>query len=111
VSQSDTLFAAIIRRAFYMKNFFVRVELAGTPNPDTHTAVHALMAKNGFFSTLQGYDPTAESQHLRLPGTLYYGAQISDVTSIRDSLFQQLEELAANPTVLVIESAHWAFRD
>jgi hypothetical protein len=94
-----------------MKNFFVRVELAGTPSAQTHAAVHALMAKNGFLNTLEGYAPTAEAKPLSLPPTLYYGTQISDVASIRDSLFQQLEELAANPTVLVIESAHWAFRD
>jgi len=94
-----------------MKNFFIRLELAGSPSAESHDAVRSLMAKNGFLNTLEGYDPAGESKSFQLPSTLYYGAQTSDAADIRNSLFQQLEELSLTPTVLVIESGHWAFRD
>lgn len=94
-----------------MKKFFVKVDLIGSPTTDCYNNLQEIMAKNGFATVIQGYDPSGKQTPLPLPHCLYFGSQISEVPNIRDSLFEQLERIWENPVVLVIESSHWAFRD
>jgi len=94
-----------------MKNFFVRVELQEVVNPDLQTTLQALMAKNGFRAVAHGVEPTGEPGVLQLPPCFFAGTQISEATSIRDSLFHQIEEISPKPMIMVIEAGHWAYRD
>lgn len=92
-----------------MAHYAIRVELRGNPSYEEYEALHALMAKRGFYQTVDGVDGEGSSKTFNLPHAVYYGSSNSDCGAVRNQIRDAVKsEVQQKIVVFVVEANTWA---
>lgn len=92
-----------------MADYAIRVELRGNPSREQYEALHALMARGGFYQTIRGLDAQGNPQNYNLPHAVYYGASQQGCGAVRDWVRDRVKaEVQQDIIVFVVEAVHWA---
>lgn len=89
-----------------MANFFVRVELQGTPSDAVYQRLHSLMARHNFTQTVWGSAGLSN-----LPHATYHGASAQSASAIAATLHGAIaSEVWTKPVVLAMPAMEWAMQ-
>ena len=92
-----------------MPNYAVRVELEGYPTREQYDALHALMARRGFYQHVDGVDSQQHQKRFNLPHAMYYGSSASGCADVRTSVAAAIRgEIQQNIVVFAVQAATWA---
>jgi len=92
-----------------MASYAIRVELRGNPSYEQYETLHALMAKRGFYQTIDGVDGSGNQKTFNLPHAVYYGSSNSSCGTVRDQIRDAVKsEVQNNIIVFVAEVRNWA---
>jgi len=92
-----------------MSDFAIRVELQGYPTREQYEALHALMARKGFYQTVNGTDAQGNQKKFPLPHAMYYGTSADSCSGVRDSVVNAVKaEVQKDIVVFAVEARTWA---
>jgi hypothetical protein len=92
-----------------MADFAIRVELQGNPTREQYDALHALMARKGFYQYVTGVDAQQNQKRFNLPHAMYYGSSANSCADGRTSVAAAIRaEIQQNIIVFVVQAATWA---
>lgn len=92
-----------------MSDYAIRVELEGYPTREQYDALHALMARKGFYQYVNGVDAQQNQKRFNLPHATYYGSSASSCAEVRTSVAAAIRaEIQQNIIVFVVQAATWA---
>ena len=92
-----------------MANFAIRVELRGDPSFQTYQKLHALMAKNGFRQTIDGFDLQGNKGKFDLPHAVYYGSSSDACSTLSESVAKQVRaQIQQDIIVFTVQAETWA---
>jgi hypothetical protein len=87
-----------------MANYFVRVELIGSPSAEVYTKLHALMASNGFAQQAVGDNGNV----VNLPHATYFGTANTDCATVAKIVHDEAQaKVWTMARVLAIQWSAW----
>jgi hypothetical protein len=91
-----------------MAQYFIRVELKGSPSGENYENLHALMANNNWSQTITGMS-NGKSVLVNLPHATYQGTSDAGAFVLADALKMTIiDKIWKNPIVLAMVVTHWA---